>query len=258
MHARHARLLLLAHGSRDPRHAATMAALADRARALRPDVTVRVGYLDHCAPRIPRALEQLAQEGEAPVVAVPLLLARAYHAKTDIPGVLREAASRLPRLTVHQADVLGPSPLLLRALERRLAEAGVRPAADTGVILAAAGSSDPVANAATRALAAAWQRTAGWGGVAVAHASAAPPHLTDAAEALRAQGLRHLAVAPYLLAPGLLPDRITAQAATAGITAVAAPLGASPDLAELVVQRYDEALTTAALAPVDQALPLGA
>ncbi|MEZ0067669.1 sirohydrochlorin ferrochelatase [Streptacidiphilus sp. MAP12-20] len=237
------RLLLLAHGSRDPRHAATMTELTALTRAQRPGLDVRVGYLDHCAPRIPRALEQLAEEGEGPVVAVPMLLARAYHAKTDIPGVLREAAARLPRLTVHQAEVLGPSPLLLRALERRLAEVGVRPSPDTGVVLASAGSSDPVANAAVRATAAAWQRAAGWGGVAVAHASAAPPTLADAAATLRAQGLRRLAVAPYLLAPGLLPDRIAAQAATAGISTVAAPLGASPDLAELLLQRYDEALT---------------
>jgi sirohydrochlorin ferrochelatase len=238
-----ARLLLLAHGSRDPRHAATMDALVLQARALRPGLDVRVGYLDHCAPRIPRTLEQLAEEGDGPVVAVPMLLARAYHAKTDIPGVLRETAARLPRLTVHLADVLGPSPLLWRALERRLAEAGVRPSADTGVILASAGSSDPAANAATRATAAAWQRAAGWGGVAVAHASAAPPSVAEAAEQLRAQGLRRLAVAPYLLAPGLLPDRIAAQAGTAGVTAVASPIGASPDLAELLLRRYAEALT---------------
>jgi sirohydrochlorin ferrochelatase len=239
-----ARLLLLAHGSRDARHAATMDALVLQARALRPGLDVRVGYLDHCAPRIPRTLEQLAEERDGPVVAVPMLLARAYHAKTDIPGVLRETAARLPRLTVRPADVLGPSPLLWRALEGRLAEVGVRPSADTGVILASAGSSDPTANAATRATAAAWQRAAGWGGVAVGHASAAPPSVAEAAERLRAQGLRRLAVAPYLLAPGLLPDRIAAQAATAGVAAVASPIGASPDLAELLLQRYAEALTT--------------
>jgi sirohydrochlorin ferrochelatase len=237
------RLLLLAHGSRDPRHAATMDALVAQARALRPGLDARVGYLDHGAPRIPRALERLAEEGDGPVVAVPMLLARAYHAKTDIPGVLREAAARLPRLSVHLADVLGPSPLLWRALERRLAEVGVRPSPDTGVILASAGSSDPAANAATLATAAAWQRAARWGGVAVAHASAAPPSVAEAAASLRGQGLRRLAVAPYLLAPGLLPDRIAAQAAAAGIPAAASPIGASPDLAELLLQRYAEALT---------------
>src|SRR5690242_17680601 len=98
-------LLLIAHGSRDPRHAATVEALVGRIRRLRPGTTVATAYLDHCAPRIPQVLARLAAES-APAVAVPLLLGRAYHARTDIPGALR--GSGLP-----VADVLGPSPLLL-------------------------------------------------------------------------------------------------------------------------------------------------
>ncbi|MBD0671214.1 sirohydrochlorin chelatase, partial [Streptomyces sp. CBMA156] len=135
-------LLLIAHGSRDPRHAATVAALVEEVRAQRPGTEVATAYLDHCAPRIPQVIGRLAG---ADAVAVPLLLNRAFHAKHDIPAALRAAGSGLP-----VADVLGPSPLLLAALDRRLAEAGLAvgsPAvrARTGVVLAAAGSSDPAA-----------------------------------------------------------------------------------------------------------------
>ncbi|MFC5908604.1 sirohydrochlorin chelatase [Streptacidiphilus monticola] len=245
------RLLLLAHGSRDPRHAATVTELVARVRGLRPGLEVDAAYLDHCAPRIPRALAV----SDAPVVAVPLLLARAFHATSDIPGVLRDASARLPRLTIRQADVLGPSPLLLDALDRRLAEAGVRPSPDTGIVLAAAGSSDARANAVTRAVAAAYARTRGWGGVEVAHASAAPPRVADAVAALRARGIaaHRIAVAPYLLAPGLLPDRITTQAHAAGVLTVAQPLGPAPELARLVLHRFD-----ATLADTTTPLPLTA
>ncbi|MEY9966448.1 sirohydrochlorin ferrochelatase [Streptacidiphilus sp. MAP12-16] len=231
-------LLLVAHGSRDPRHAATVTDLAAQVRARRPGLDVEVGYLDHCAPRIPQLLSRL--EGE--VVALPLLLNHAFHARSDIPGVLAEAAARNPRLIIRQGPVLGPSPLLLDALDRRLAEAGVDPSAGTGIVLAAAGSSDPAANAVTRRVAAAWQSLRGWAGVEVAHASAAPPRVAAAVAALRARGARQIAVAPYLLAPGLLPDRIAAEAAAAGVDAVAAPLGATPELARLLLRRYDEAL----------------
>ncbi|MFC1403739.1 MULTISPECIES: sirohydrochlorin chelatase [Streptacidiphilus] len=251
-------LLLVAHGSRDPRHAATVTDLAALVRAQRPDLPVEVGYLDHCAPRIPQVLESLGGRPVAPpgepaapawfrdqVVAIPLLLNHAFHARSDIPAVLAEAASRQHGLTVRQGAVLGPSPLLLDALDRRLAEAGVRPSARTGVVLAAAGSSDPAANAVTREVAADWQRTRGWGAVEVAHASAAPPRVADAVAALRARGLTDIAVAPYLLAPGLLPDRIAAEASAAGVDTVAAPLGATPELARLLLRRHDEALRTA-------------
>lgn len=235
-------LLLIAHGSRDPRHAATVAALVEEVRARRPGIEVATAYLDHCAPRIPQVVGRLAD-----AVAVPLLLNRAFHAKHDIPAALRAAGSRLP-----VADVLGPSPLLLDALDRRLAEAGLAvgsPAvrARTGVVLAAAGSSDPAADAATRAVAAEWRRTRGWAGVEVAYASAAGPRVPDALAALRAAGAERTAVAPYLLAPGLLPDRIAAAAGDADL--LSAVLGPSPEVAALLLARYDRARRAAEAAP---------
>ncbi|MEU1288164.1 CbiX/SirB N-terminal domain-containing protein [Kitasatospora sp. NPDC005856] len=227
-------LLLIAHGSRDPRHAATVAALVEEVRAQRPGIEVATAYLDHCAPRIPQVVGRLAD-----AVAVPLLLNRAFHAKYDVPAALRAAGARLP-----VADVLGPSALLLAALDRRLAEAGpavgsaaVR--ARTGVVLAAAGSSDPAADAATRAVAAEWRRTRGWAAVEVAYASATGPRVPDALAALRAAGAERTAVAPYLLAPGLLPDRIAAAAEEAGADTVADTIGPAPELAALLLRRYD-------------------
>lgn len=237
-------LLLIAHGSRDARHAATVEALAERVRVLRPSVEVATAYLDHCAPRIPQVVGRLDS-----AVAVPLLLGRAFHARSDIPAALREAGSDLPL-----ADVLGPSPLLLDALDRRLAETGLDVGsaavrARTGVVLAAAGSSDRAANAATRAFAADWQRTRGWAAVEVAYASATPPHVFDAVAALRARGVERVAVAPYLLAPGLLPDRIADAADAASADLVAPPLGAAPEIARLLLQRYDRARLAVPAAP---------
>ncbi|WP_371496300.1 sirohydrochlorin chelatase [Kitasatospora sp. NBC_00374] len=232
-------LLLIAHGSRDPRHAATVDALVGLVRRARPSVEVATAYLDHCAPRIPQVVDRL--DGRA-AVAVPLLLGRAFHAKSDIPAALRATGADLP-----VADVLGPSPLLLDALDRRLAEAGLDLGSAavrrrTGVLLASAGSSDPAANAATRALAAEWQRTRGWAAVGTAHASAVPPHVPDAIAALRAApGVARVAVAPYLLAPGLLPDRITTAATAAGADLVADTLGAAPEIAALLLHRYEHA-----------------
>ncbi|MFE7187326.1 sirohydrochlorin chelatase [Streptomyces erythrochromogenes] len=235
-------LLVIAHGSRDPRHAATVHALTRRVRALRPGLRVETAFLDFNAPRVEQVLSALHADGVRDVVALPLLLTRAFHAKADIPAALSDALTRLPGLSVSVADVLGPSPLLVEALERRLSEAGITPAdrATTAVVLASAGSTDPEAIAVIAEIAREWRHT-GWCAVRPAFASAALPRTEDAVRALRAEGFARVAVAPYVIAPGRLPDRIAAGAEAAGADVVADVLGAAPELALLLLRRYDAA-----------------
>ncbi|MGW1200691.1 sirohydrochlorin chelatase [Streptomyces sp. NPDC002536] len=242
-------LVLVAHGSRDPRHAATVAQLRARVAEQRPGLRVEVAFLDFNAPGVGQVLERLAAEGVREAVAQPLLLTRAFHAKADVPAALRRAASRLPGLSLVQADVLGPSPLLTAALERRLHEAGVRPGdrRSTGVVLASAGSSDPEAIAVIAAIAREWRHT-GWCAVRPAFASACAPRTEDAVHALRAAGAERVVVAPYVLAPGRLPDRIAAGAAAAGADVVADVLGPAPEVVDLLLRRFDEAAAAAVMA----------
>jgi sirohydrochlorin ferrochelatase len=237
-------LLVVAHGSRDPRHAATVHALVRRVRALRPRTRVETGFLDFNVPSVQGVLESLDAEGVRDVVALPLLLTRAFHAKADIPAVLAAAP---PRLRVRQAEVLGPSPLLLTALERRLYEAGLTPAdkSSTGVVLAAAGSSDPEAIAVIADTAREWRHT-GWCAVRPAFASASLPRTEDAVRRLRELGCARVAVAPYVLAPGFLPDRI-ARGAT-GADVLADVLGPAPEVARVLLDRYDAARAPMAVA----------
>ncbi|MFD9844710.1 sirohydrochlorin chelatase [Streptomyces parvus] len=238
----HPTLLVIAHGSRDPRHAATVHALTERVRAERPGLRVETAFLEFNAPSVPRVLERLAAQGADEVVALPLLLTRAFHAKTDIPSVLREARARLPRLRIRQADVLGPSPLLNATLGRRLREAGARPGdlPRTGLVLAAAGSTDPEAIAVIAEIARELRHT-GWCAVRPAFASALLPRTEDAVRELRAEGVDRVAVAPYVIAPGRLPDRIAAGAEAAGADVLADVLGPAPELARLLLKRFDEA-----------------
>ena len=161
-------LVAVAHGSADPRASATIADLAAMARERSPGLDLRAAFLDHAPPSLPQVLSTV--EADREVTVLPLLLTAAYHSKADIPRML----TRLPRPRVSYGATLGPHPLLLRALERRLAEAD--PQADPGqtaVVLAAAGSSDHEANATIARLAAQWQARSGWFAVRPAYASAA-------------------------------------------------------------------------------------
>ncbi|MFI6496477.1 sirohydrochlorin chelatase [Nonomuraea typhae] len=241
-------LVAVAHGSRDPRAAATVEALLDDVRLARPDLEVRTAYLDHAAPTLGQALHGLRS-----AVVLPLLLTEAYHSRVDLPAALNEARARDPRLRVHYGATLGPHPLLLAALERRLSEAGVRPGdPDTAVVLVSAGSSDARANAVIADLARLWSeggpgRMAGWWQAAPAYASAAGPTPAEAVAALRRAGAPRVAVAPYLLAPGYFADKVSREC---GADVVADVLGPAPELVDVVLERYAEALSPVAAAPV--------
>ncbi len=237
-------LVAVAHGSQDPRAAATIEALVGAVRSQIQDVDVRTAYLGHATPSLSQVLGSLPERPGRRVTVLPLLLTPAYHSKTDIPRVLAHTG----RHDLTYGDTLGPHPLLLRALDRRLAEAGVgvnradREA--TAVVLVAAGSSDPRATAIIERLAARWQARSGWRAVVPGYASACSPTPAEAIAALRTGGAGRtggadrVAVATYLLAPGYFADRVRAQALAAGADAVSAALGAAPEVARLAIGRY--------------------
>ncbi|HEY4463277.1 MAG TPA: CbiX/SirB N-terminal domain-containing protein [Streptosporangiaceae bacterium] len=238
-------LVAVAHGSRDPRAAATVEDLLGLVReraAVRgyPGLEVRAAYLGHAAPALGQALGAL----DGPAVVLPLLLTAAYHSKADIPGVLREARTARPRLAVTYGRPLGPHPRLLDALDRRLAEVtgGEPTPGDTAVVLAAAGSSDPAANAVIAATAARWRSARGWQAVLPAYASAASPTPPQAVAAALRGGARRVLVASYLLAPGLFADQVRRDSLAAGAAAVSSALGAAPEVADVVLSRYAESL----------------
>jgi sirohydrochlorin ferrochelatase len=225
-------LLLIAHGSRDPRHAATMVAIADRLRGVLPELGVGVAYLDHHGPDVATAAAALGGR----VRAVPMLLSHAFHHKVDVPGAVGKA--RAGGLQVDLAEALGPDPRLLTAAADRLRAVGARPGPGTGLVLAYAGTTDAAAAVAVSGLAARWQRRSG-AEVRVAHAADTGPRLAATVAALRAGGARRVDVAPWFLAPGRLWDGVQAAAMAAGADAVAAPLAAAPAVIEAVLARFD-------------------
>ena len=109
------------------------------------------------------------------------------------------------------------------------------------MVLAAAGSSHPAANAVIARLAADWQAARGWQAVRPAFASAASPTPEQAVAGLIRGGARRVVLASYLLAPGRFADRVRDRSLAAGAAAVSAPLGAAPEVADVLLDRYRQA-----------------
>jgi len=232
-------LVALAHGSRDPRSAQTITALVAEVKAMRPDLRIEKAFLELSKPSFDTVVDRLVKAGHEEIVVVPLLLTEAYHAKVDVPEAIAAAGARHPGVKIRATSVLGLEPCFLEVLDERLREAlrESRVRELDALVLAAAGSSDPLANQAVARLARLWGSHHKLPVVA-AYASSSPPAAGEAVRAFRAQGRRHIAVASLFLAPGFLPDRAAELAREAGAVAVSAPLGAHPEVARTILARY--------------------
>jgi sirohydrochlorin ferrochelatase len=231
-------VVLVAHGSRDPRAAATTRALVRAVAAARPGVDVRAAYLDHTLPKLPHVLGALEASGHRSTTVVPLLLTAAYHGRVDIPAVLAGARADGLSAPVTVTDVLGPvdgqvHPALLAGLRRRLA---VLDTEYDAVVLAAAGTRDAVARQTVDQAAEALGASLGVPCLP-AYASAAGPTGAEAVRKLRDRGAERVVAAAYFLAPGWLYESVMSSARSAGAIAVADPLGNAPEIARLVLAR---------------------
>ncbi|MFD3706055.1 sirohydrochlorin chelatase [Nocardia sp. NPDC058658] len=272
-------LIAVAHGSRDPRSAATMAAVVDEVAAARPDSCVRLAFLDLSEPSVDEVVDELAAQGHVDVIVVPLLLGNAFHARVDLPALLADATRRHPHLRLTQAAVLGPDPLLISALADRVATARPAPliasdfdllsgpgtASDSltpvpsglaplsvvtpasrssgdpllGIAVAAVGSRDAAANRRTAVVA---RRLATLTGCPTEICfTTVEPGVSRAVERLLTRGAERIVVAPWFLAPGLLTDRLVAAAPEVVHADV---VGAHAALVDVIWARYDNSVAT--------------
>ncbi|MFI1047423.1 sirohydrochlorin chelatase [Streptomyces griseoruber] len=233
-------LVVVAHGSRDPRALSTVRTLLDRVRDRRPGLPVHLGHIELNEPLLTDTLAALDARGTTDAVLVPLLLARGYHVKRDIPEMAATA-----RVRTRVATPLGPHPLLVDTLRTRLLEAGWPPAMTaedrrtSAVVLAAAGSRDPDSATDARRTAHLLAERLGVP-VVPAYASTATPTVETALRALAARGRDRVAVASYFTAPG----RFARECAEQAPWIASAPLGTHPAMADLLLHRYDRALET--------------
>lgn len=232
-------LIALAHGSRDPRSADTIKALTELVACMRPDLRIEPAFLDLASPRFDDVVDALVADGHREIVVVPLLLTEAFHAKVDVPDVIATVEARHDGLLIKATDVLGVEAAFFDVLDKRLREALSRNRVREldALVLAAAGSTDPLANAMVSRAARTWAARHKLPVIA-AFASSAPPAAGEAVRAHRADGRRHIAVGSLFLAPGFLPDRVAELALEAGAIAVAEPLGVDVEVARVILARY--------------------
>ncbi len=253
-------VVIVGHGTADPVGAAETHAVGKLVADMLPGVPVEVGFLEVIGPSIGDALAALAARGCRRVVAAPLILFTAGHAKRDIPEAL-DAGGRAAGVVVEQAAALGCHPAIVGLARRRRRHAvrGLEPVppAATGLVMIGRGSSDPLA---LRQLVEFTAATCVGGAIACPHdlhacrigfgfVAAARPSLADALDAAAAgPDVKRVVVQPHLLFRGHVEEQVAAAVARARERhpavewLLAARLGAEPEVAEALVDRAAESL----------------
>ena len=206
------------------------------------------GFIELSAPPLRDAVAALVNGTPARMVAVPLTLAAAGHAKGDIPAALARERTRHPGLRWTYARPLGPAPGACRASGRDGSPRQAATPAAAAVLVVGRGSTDPDANADVVKTARLLWEGRDYPLAETAFVSLARPGVAEGLERCRLLGARQIVVARYFLFPGVLPDRVAEQAAE---YAAAHPgldircadvLGDCDEIAALVYERYHEAL----------------
>jgi sirohydrochlorin cobaltochelatase len=117
---------------------------------------------------------------------------------------------------------------------------------ETMLVVVGRGTTDPDANAELAKVARLLEEGRGFAGVEYGFISLASPGVPAALEKCRRLGARRIVVVPYFLFAGVLPDRVVAQTQEFAAehpdldVRSAGLLGATTELAELVLERYTE------------------
>jgi sirohydrochlorin cobaltochelatase len=242
-------LLIIGHGSRDPRGAREFHDLVGLVRGRNPSLTVEGGFIELSRPPISECVDRLAERGARNVAAVPLMLLAAGHAKDDIPATLVREKMGHPEMSFSYGRALGIRPELLELMDERIsAVVHEEEKEETAVLVVGRGSSDPDANSDLSKIARLFYEGRPYPVVESAYVSMTPPDVANGLDRCLKLGAKRVVVFSYFLFTGVLEDRIRGQSrafaeANPGVEVLyAGYFGPDPSLADLVVERYTEAL----------------
>ncbi len=241
-------LLMIAHGTRDPRGAEEMTELVAHVAARLPVPVGHAWLEDFSDPQGVEGARPLTQAGATSLVTLPLLNFAAGHAKNDVPEQVAEVRAAFPDMHVHHGRVLGVHPDLLELAWQRIDAVSPREGRDDEVlVVAASGSSDPDANGELYKAARMLAEGSGHRWVETCVAGVTWPRTDVVLRRIAAAGGKRVVVFSWSLLAGLLESRVwdavDAVAAETGLAiAKAGRFGPDGKVADAVVQRYHEAL----------------
>jgi len=109
-------IILIAHGSRDPKWQKPfdrfLAAFVSRF----PDRPISLCYMEICSPTLEDVCKRYREEGYDSVTLVPMFMASGGHVDNDIPKQTRAVEQQLSGFSIHIAPPIGEQKAVVDAM----------------------------------------------------------------------------------------------------------------------------------------------
>lgn len=111
-------LILIAHGSRNPRWRTSVEGVVDSLQRELGPGTVRLAYMDCTPPTLLDVASRAVAEGVTNLRVLPLFLAEEGHVERDVQPLVEEVRSAFPDIAVEHLPPVGQHPEFREALAR--------------------------------------------------------------------------------------------------------------------------------------------
>lgn len=165
-------------------------------------------FLELAHPIIEEAFRACVEKGATKIIAIPLLLLTAAHAKEDIPNELISIKKQYPDVNVAYGQPIGVHPSISAILHERIMETKQSISSDSMVLLVGRGSSDPEVKHDLSQIAQSLKQYLQIDRVDTSFLVAAKPSLDEALQIVQDTKYKKVFVIPYLLFTGVLMNKI--------------------------------------------------
>lgn len=111
-------LILIAHGSREPRWLASVEGLTESLQAEHGQDRVRLAYMQCASPTLAEVVSDDAESGHTKFRVLPLFLTLGGHVARDIQRLVDEVRLARPDIHVQLLPPVGKHPLFMELLNR--------------------------------------------------------------------------------------------------------------------------------------------
>jgi sirohydrochlorin cobaltochelatase len=105
-------LVLLAHGSRDPRWRIPFERIVDAVQGQSGKTKVRLAYMEFIGPTLMDVARECVGQQISHLRVLPLFLSVGAHLATDVPEQVNQAKAQFPQLEIELLSPVGEDPRL--------------------------------------------------------------------------------------------------------------------------------------------------